>query len=55
MTIALDRPVQKTRSAKIREQLGYAIIDTDVHTQEFEPAVLDYLEQVGGAEIVERF
>lgn len=55
MTIALERPVQKTKSAKIREQLGYPVIDTDVHTQEFEPAVLDYLEQVGGTEITERF
>ncbi|MEH1902013.1 MAG: amidohydrolase family protein [Nostoc sp.] len=54
MTIALDRP-QKTRSAQIREKLGYPIIDTDVHTQEFEPAVLDYLEQVGGTALVERF
>ncbi|MBR8838856.1 MAG: amidohydrolase family protein [Stigonema ocellatum SAG 48.90 = DSM 106950] len=55
MTIALDRPTQKTKSAQIREELGYAIIDTDVHTQEFEPAVLDYLEQVAGSAIVERF
>ena len=54
MTIALDRP-QKTKSAQIREKLGYPIIDTDVHTQEFEPAVLDYLEQVGGTALVERF
>lgn len=55
MTIALERPKKKTRSAEIREQLGYPIIDTDVHTQEFEPAVLDYLEQVAGSAIVERF
>lgn len=26
---------KRTRSAEIREQLGYPIIDTDVHTQEF--------------------
>jgi predicted TIM-barrel fold metal-dependent hydrolase len=55
MTIALERPIQKSKSVQIREQLGYPIIDTDVHTQEFEPAVLDYLEQVAGSAIVERF
>jgi predicted TIM-barrel fold metal-dependent hydrolase len=55
MTIALERLKKKTRSAEIREQLGYPIIDTDVHTQEFEPAFLDYLEQVGGSKIVDRF
>ncbi len=54
MTIALERP-QKTRSAQIREQLGYPIIDTDVHTQEFEPAFLDYLAQVGGSKIADSF
>lgn len=55
MTIALERPKKKTRSAEIREQLGYPVIDTDVHTQEFEPAFLDYLAQVGGNKIVDRF
>ncbi|MEH2437615.1 MAG: hypothetical protein V7K25_25870 [Nostoc sp.] len=54
MTIALDRP-KKTKSAQIREKLGYPIIDTDVHTQEFPPAFLDYLEQVAGTAIAERF
>ncbi len=54
MTISLERP-KKTRSAAIREQLGYPVIDTDVHTQEFEPAFLDYLEQVGGSAIVDKF
>lgn len=54
MTIALERP-KKTRSAQIREQLGYPVIDTDVHTQEFAPAFLEYLEQVGGKAIVDRF
>jgi len=55
MTIALDRPTPKTKSAQIREKLGYPIIDTDVHTQEFPPAFLDYLEQVGGTAIAEKF
>lgn len=55
MTIALERPKKKTRSAEIREQLGYLIIDTDVHTQEFPPAFLDDLEQVAGSMIVEKF
>ena len=55
MTIALERPKKRTRSAEIREKLGYPIIDTDVHTQEVEPAFLDYLEKVGGSKIVDRF
>jgi len=55
MTIAIERPTKKTRSAQIREQLGYPIIDTDFHTDEFGPAFLEYLEQVGGADIVDRF
>lgn len=54
MTVALERP-RKTKSAQIRERLGYPIIDTDVHTNEFQPAFLEYLEQVGGTAIVERF
>ncbi|HEY9804167.1 MAG TPA: hypothetical protein V6D25_27800 [Leptolyngbyaceae cyanobacterium] len=54
MTIAIERP-QKSKSAQIREKLGYPIIDTDVHTQEFPPAFLDYLEQVGGTAIAEKF
>ncbi|RCJ32923.1 hypothetical protein A6770_18550 [Nostoc minutum NIES-26] len=48
MTIALERP-KKTKSAQIREKFGYPIIDTDVQTQEFPPAFLDYLEQVAGS------
>jgi hypothetical protein len=32
MTIAPYRSSRKTRSAEIREKLGYAVIDTDVHT-----------------------
>jgi predicted TIM-barrel fold metal-dependent hydrolase len=55
MTVALERPTKKSRSAQIREQLGYPIIDTDVHTQEFEPAFLDYLAQVGGSKIADSF
>lgn len=55
MTVALERPTKKSRSAQIREQLGYPIIDTDVHTQEFEPAFLDYLAEVGGAKLADSF
>ena len=54
MTIALERP-KKSKSAQIRERLGYPIIDTDVHTQEFPPAFLEYLEQVGGTQLVDQF
>ncbi|GAB1542637.1 hypothetical protein NUACC21_53110 [Scytonema sp. NUACC21] len=54
MTIALDRP-QKSKSAQIRERLGYPVIDTDVHTQEFPPLFLEYLEVVGGTKLVDKF
>jgi predicted TIM-barrel fold metal-dependent hydrolase len=55
MTFAKERVVKKTRSAQIREELGYPIIDTDFHTDEFVPAFLEYLEEVGGSQIVDRF
>ncbi|MFN6570281.1 hypothetical protein [Dendronalium sp. ChiSLP03b] len=54
MTIALERP-KKTKSAQIRKKFGYPIINTDVQTQEFPPAFLDYLEQVTGSAIAENF
>jgi predicted TIM-barrel fold metal-dependent hydrolase len=45
----------QNRSAQVREKLDFPIIDTDFHTIEFEPLFLDYLNQVGGPEIVERY
>lgn len=45
----------KTRSAEIRERVGHPIIDSDGHVVEFEPALLDYIRDVGGSWILERY
>lgn len=59
MTFTPERTAKKTRSAEIREQLGYPIIDTDFHTDfhtdEFVPAFLEYLEDLGGANLIDQF
>lgn len=44
-----------SRSAAIRARVNHPIIDSDGHTLEFEPAFLDYLRQVGGPTVVERY
>ncbi len=43
-----------TRSAEIRARLGYPIIDADGHALEPTPIMLDYIERVGGRDMVER-
>lgn len=43
-----------SKSAQIRVRLSHPVIDADGHSTEFEPAVLDYLKDVGGAGVVER-
>ncbi len=42
-------------TAKIRARLTHPVIDSDGHWIEFEPAVVEYLRQVGGEKIVERY
>jgi len=42
-----------SRSAAIRAQLGYPVIDTDVHTNDFTPAFEDYIANYGGAQLVD--
>jgi len=44
-----------SKSAAIRARLNHPVIDSDGHTVEFLPAVLDYLEQTGGTKVVEWF
>ncbi len=46
---------QASKPATTRARLNHPVIDSDGHTVEFEPAVMDYLKQVGGAKIVERY
>jgi predicted TIM-barrel fold metal-dependent hydrolase len=42
-------------TARIHARLTHPVIDSDGHWIEFEPAALDYLRQVGGEKIVERY
>lgn len=42
-----------SRSAKIRAQLNYPVIDTDVHTNDFTPAFEDYIANYGGSHLVD--
>ncbi|MBW2426270.1 MAG: amidohydrolase family protein [Deltaproteobacteria bacterium] len=44
-----------SRSAEIRASLDHPIIDSDGHHIEFQPAVLEALERVGGRAIVDRY
>jgi predicted TIM-barrel fold metal-dependent hydrolase len=45
----------KSRSAQIRKELGYPVIDTDYHTNEFQPVLYDYIDKFGGAKLVDKF
>ncbi len=47
--------VKDSKSAKVRRQLSHPVIDGDGHWLEPMPIFLDYLEQVGGRSLVERF
>lgn len=44
-----------SKSAAMRARLNHPVIDSDGHMVEFEPALFDYLKQVGGSEFVERY
>ena len=46
---------QASQATKIHARLIHPVIDSDGHWLEFEPAALDYLRQVGGERIVERY
>ena len=39
----------------IHSQLSHPVIDSDGHWIEFEPAAMDYLKEVGGDSVVERY
>ena len=43
------------RLAEIRAQLSHPIIDGDGHTIEFMPLLHDFLKEVGGSEIYDRY
>lgn len=44
-----------SRSAKVRERLDFPVIDTDFHTNEFRPVLLDYIDKYGSAHLVDKF
>lgn len=44
-----------SKSAKVRAQLNYPIIDTDGHTVELTPVFFDYIKEFGGAGMIERY
>ena len=46
---------QRTEAAKIRERLGYPILDADGHMLEIDPIIWDYMREIGGNKIQERF
>lgn len=46
---------QKTTPATLRARLTHPVIDGDGHWIEFEPTLLDYLTQVGGPTMVDRY
>jgi len=44
-----------SHSAQVRARLDHPVIDSDGHTIEFEPAVLDYLHKLAGPSMVESY
>jgi hypothetical protein len=50
-----DYEVRNTESSRLRERLDYPVIDTDGHIIEEFFVLDDFLKQVGGPSLVERF
>jgi predicted TIM-barrel fold metal-dependent hydrolase len=48
-------PTKQSRSAEVRDRLPHPIVDSDGHTAEFEPALFDYLKDIGGSQAIDRF
>lgn len=44
-----------SKSAKVRAQLNHPVIDTDGHTVELAPVFFDYIKEIGGADMIERY
>ncbi len=44
-----------SRSAAVKKNLDYPVIDADAHVLECEWALLDYVRDIGGPEIAEKF
>ena len=53
MNINVSRP--RSRSQEIRESLGHPIIDGDGHTQDLLPVLMEFIAEVGGNRMVDRY
>jgi len=51
----LDLDTKSSPSLKIRQRLSHPIVDADGHLVEYMPAYLDFLKEVGGKDLAERF
>ena len=40
--------VQNSKSAAVRARLNHPVIDSDVHSLDYRPALIDHLKAVGG-------
>jgi len=55
MAASVSTSSSPSKSAQVRAQLKHPVIDSDGHTVEFQPALRDYIRQVGGAKLAERY
>lgn len=46
-------PAQASRSLAVKTGLDYPVIDTDVHVNDYNPALEEYVQQYGGGELVD--
>ncbi len=51
----MDAAIGPTRSAEIRSKLSHPVVDGDGHSIEFGPVLFDYLKQVAGPKVSERY
>src|SRR5215467_4091612 len=47
--------VQNSKSAAVRAKLNHPVIDSDGHSLDYRPALIDHLKAVGGPSILGRF
>ena len=48
-----NRPLAKVEA--IKKRIGHPIVDADAHQLETVPVVLDYLREIGGSDMPQRF
>jgi predicted TIM-barrel fold metal-dependent hydrolase len=51
----MDDLPREDASQKVREKLGHPVIDSDAHTSEYDPVFLEFLTQVGGKAVADRY